>query len=427
MGRLVLRSSIVSVGGGGDLLTPRDPTGSDLFANLDAGSDGSGTEGSPWNVLSNARMQSIAESQQLVISGNGAFPDCTNQVEVATAGTRIVVRAHPSAPGSGFTFSGYGSRLGGATYWDFYELALQCADGFGMCTGERDDFNGGLLGNYNRWIRCVGTKSGEYGGSINAGTGIIYCTSGASYGQEVILCTLSGIGGGGGPSLNCALLFFDNARFLNVLGNSFTGCQTLLYFKHTDVLNPALPGGTVQNNIFLDYLSRMSLNYVTYRNNAFDTSHMQMDEAGGGLDYSQNCALEHNTYFNSDWLAAQGLSGAGTQNNTARNNVMAGTSRYFNAPASASDANNDIDYSAVSGTGTNHYYRNSTQRTMASYKSTYATQEVNGLAGTLDLVGGSNPGLTPGNFALAPGSVGIGNASDGGDRGVDATKLLTIN
>jgi hypothetical protein len=46
--------------------------------------------------------------------------------------------------------------------------------------------------------------------------------------------------------------------------------------------------------------------------------------------------------------------------------------------------------------------------------------EGSGLTGTISLVGGGAPGATPANWALPPGSVGIGNASDGGDRGVDA-------
>lgn len=419
-----VRASVASGGGGGgsDIYTPRAPTGSDLYVDFGAGSDGSGSSGSPWNTLSNARLQTLSAGQQLVVTGNGVFPDSTSQVTNGISGNRIVVRAHPSSPGSGFTFSGLGARTGGGSYWDFYNLALACSGGHGFALNQRDDFGGGLAANYVRFIDCVGTKSAE-ASSVNAGTGIIYATDGSSTGIEVIRGSYTGTGAGNG---NCACLWFDYAESLNILGVLIQSAPTPLYFKHTDVNSSATPGGTVKNCIFLNGDNRMSLNYVDYLNNAFFNSQLGLDEQGGGLDNSKNCNVNHNTFYDSDWMAAQQNGGAGTSNNTCRNNAMLGTSRFLNAPFSASDASNDIDYTANEGAGTNHYYRNSTQRTLAGYQATYGTQETHGVAGSIALVGGSTPGSTAANWAMSSG-VGKNAASDGTDCGVDATKLLTVN
>lgn len=116
-------------------------------------------------------------------------------------------------------------------------------------------------------------------------------------------------------------------------------------------------------------------------------------------------------------------------NNTFANNVLLGTSTYTDNSGggvwAAFDQLNSIDYSAANTS--NHYSRNSSSYTMSGYNGAFTPNEANGVSGTIAVAGGTTPGSNPSDWQLSPGSVGIGNASDGGDRGVNPATLLTYS
>jgi len=410
-----------------DPIIPRTPNGSDIYLNWSAGSDGSGSSGSPYNTWTNARDATLVAGQQLVVTGTGPFPDCTAQVSVGTSGNRIVTRSHPSFPTSGFTFSGLGSRTGGGSYRDYYLLSIVCANGFGFCFNAKDDFSGGLPATNWRVIDCTGTKTADPASGVNAGTGILYASNGSAIGAEVIRGSFTGAGAANG---NAACLWFDYASNLNIVGVLIDNAPTPLYFKHTNVNSSGTPGGTVKNCIIrrgdASYGSRLALNWVNYLNNAIDNCNFGLDEQGGGVQGGNNCTLTHNSFLNAIVGCPQELGSPFPSNNTLRNNALLGTSVWKDTPLSATDASNSIDYTACEGAGTNHYKRNSTQFTLAGYHSTYAAQETNGVAGSIVLVGGSTPGSTAANWAMLSG-VGKNASSDGTDCGVNASNLLTTN
>jgi hypothetical protein len=227
---------------------------------------------------------------------------------------------------------------------------------------------------------------------------------------------------GPAKSNNQACLFFDNMPYVSVIGALVIGSACPIYFKH----NPGSAQTSLVKNCILRNAGRdfeAQRDNVLYQNNVFDSCQLSLDAAGGGA-LASGCTLIHNTFNNSIISNSQG---SAATNMVLTNNVLAGTSSFYDNAYSATDEGDIINYSAVNGTGTTHYQRNHTGYTMAAYKAAYPTQEVNGLAGTVTFAGGSaGGGSAAAGWALASGSIGIGNASDGSDRGVNASTLLTV-
>lgn len=407
-----------------DPYVPRAPNGSDIYVDFTAGTNGSGTSGSPYNTLTQAILRTLTAGQQLVVKGTGAYPDSTGCAS-GTSGNRIVIRSWPGYTCK-FTISGSGARLGGGNYWDVYNLAVDC-DQIGFCTHENASLSGGNNTNNIRFIDVVGTQL-QTGGD---NTGIIWCNSRP---DNILIIRGAYSGPLGTGNSNGSLLWFDYATNISVIGALLDGSSNPIYFKHTDVTSAASPGGIVKNCIIrrAGRGFQAALNYVQYINNAFDACNLGLDENGGSaLPAGGNyCTLTHNTFLNCG--VSMSITDTGTRkrtNNTFRNNAVLGTGEFADNPFGANsneDQNNSFDYTAVEGTGTNHYYRNGSRYTQAGYKAAFPGQEVHGVAGTITLVGGASPGNTPANWAMSAG-VGIAAASDGTDCGVDATKLLTVN
>lgn len=427
-GRVPHGSTISPSTSSGDPYALRSPNGdNDKYFNPNAGSDGSGTFANPWNALTSARVASLVAGQALWPRGGGvsyAWPDTTG-ANSGTSNSRILVATYPGDAQFEFTFTGNGARLGGGSYWRLQNLKLTCAT-TGLCTEEQQNFNGGVRSDYLDLVDITGVQTG---GAYTDNQGILFCTgsTGRPRGHRIIRGSYTGPAG---QVNNQSLLWFDYQYDVAIVGVLLDQSGNPIYFKHTSSNDSAFPGATIQNCIIRrgGRGVRSQANWLTIINNAFDVCGLGLDEDDGTMAGGNNSVINHNTFLNSNALgAAEATSATRCTNVTAANNALLGSSLWMDAPYEATDKNTVINYSAVEGSATSHYMRNSTQRTMASYKSTYPTQEVNGLAGTMSLVGGSNPGNTPSNWALTAGSTGVGNASDGGDRGVNAARLLTLN
>jgi hypothetical protein len=356
-----------------------------------------------------------------------------------SAGSRITVRTYPGQTKAIWNFQTEGNSFQ-LSYWDFRDLDFR-TDGCGFRMGYNgwggghSPSQGGAVdgsADHIRFIDIVGTRTA--GGVLDTKTtdnrGIITAAWGNSNANTasfigIYRSTFTGPTGEGIG--NQSLIWLDYMQDVEIVGNLFLNSAIPIYFKHTQVTGfNSTNNAYIRNNIFrnCDRAQESSVNGSTWTNNAFDACKLGFDEDGGSPPFSgSDNVISHNTFLNSDWLGPD--FSMRCSNNTATNNVMVGTSRWADSPFSANSNGNVIDYSAVAGTGTNHYYRNSTQYTMAGYKVAFSANEANGVAGTLTLVGGGSPGSTPANWALSGGTTGTGNASDGGDRGVDATKLLT--
>lgn len=407
----------------GDPFALRSPNGdNDKYFNPNAGSDGTGTFASPWNALTSARVAALTAGQGLWCRGGGvsaAWPDTTGAAS-GTSTNRILVATYPGDAQFEFTFTGVGARLGGGSFWRLQNLKLSCVT-TGLCTEQQQNFAGGVASNSIDLVDITGVQTG---GAYTDNQGILFSTAGN--GHRIIRGSYSGPAG---QVANQSLLWFDYPYDLRIIGVLLDQSANPIYFKHTLWNSSANALGIVQNCIIRrgGRGVRAQANYSQWINCAFDACGLGLDEDDGSMAGGNNSTIKHCTFLNSDALGdAEATSATRCTNSTGTDNVLAGNSRWMDAPFEATDKNTVVNYSAVEGTATNHYYRNSVQRTMADYKTTYPTQEVNGIAGTLALVGGSAPGNTPSNWALAAGSVGLGNASDGGDRGVRASRLLTL-
>ena len=417
-----VRGGFQSQGGGADPYAPRPPAGGDLYLDWTAGIDGSGTSISPYNTLTKSRVQSLSAGQSLWVKGTGAWPDVDGSgAATATALTRVQIAKWPGYSG-GFTFSGDGQKLNGAAYWDFNGLSLSCAYN-GMCLGENYSFSGTTVVSTNiRFIDCIGSRSTN---TPTDNSGVIFGTNG-SWPVSVIRGSYTGVAGASG---NQALLWFDYPNDVTILGVLLDTAARPLYFKHTNQTAQANQLCTIKNCIIrnsgLGFGGQM--NWMQITNNSWDACDLNLDTSGGGISGGNNCTITNNTMLNSSVTMAITDSGANTHlNNTFRNNAYLGTSQYQDNPFggnSNQDQNNSTDYSA---TGSSVYYRNSTTYSQSGYHSAFTTQETNGVAGSMTLVGGSSPGSTATNWAMASG-VAIGAGNDGKDCGVDATKLLTVN
>lgn len=434
-----------SAGGGSDPLAVRDPQAGDIFVDLDSSSNGAGTQASPYqkSQLTITIYRSLTAGQQLVFvnaSGTGTYtPINVTNANDGNSSNRITVRTYPGHTKAQWNFPTDGCSYH-VDYWDFRDLDFRTngcgmrfgSNGWGGDNGGSGDIDG--ISTYCRVIDCNGTRT--------AG-GVLDGTTTDNRGIVTAACSSSGVGGGAyadfigiyrcvftGPSgegNNQSLIWFDYMENSEIIGCVLDQAANPMYYKHTNQSSQAR-----QRNLFANNIVRrvgrgipMAVNWLTMTNNAFDGGSMGADEEGGGLEGGNNWTMSHNTFLTCN--AFMGFESSSDRDNlTAMNNVQAGTGKFYINPGSAGGTGISIDYSAVAGSGTDHYRRNSTNRTMASYASTYSPSEANGVAGTCTLVGGTTPGNTPANWALAPGSVGIGNASDGGDRGVDVSKLLAV-
>ncbi len=418
---------------GGDPYAQQAYQSGDLVFDPNAGSDGSGTLASPWNKLTKARIQSLSGTRLWCRQGSFPWPDVDAGGPIGTANARVQIASYPGEMIT-FTFTDGsqlpppetppGARLGGASYVDFHTVTLSC-DNFGLALGETEKSSlGGSPSDNVRFIDCVGVRNSM---SFTDNSAIIYVFSTACCPVQIIRGRYSGTGGGS----NSSLLWFDYTQNVLILGALIDGGGCPIYFKHTDVNDSATPGGIVQNCIIRNAGRKFAaaLNWVQYLNNVFDNCTLALDEDGGGLAGGNHCTLTRNTFLNSD-ITLDMTSGNVRGNNVLSNNVFAGTSTFQDNPFGANgnyDQGNVSDYSAVAGVGTGHFYRNGTNRTLAAHQAAFSGQEVHGVAGTITFVGGSTPGSTPSNWALANGSTGKNAASDGMDCGVDASKLLTVN
>jgi hypothetical protein len=405
-----------------DSYTMRAPTGSDKYLNPVASSDGTGTEASPWNTLTAAKLRTLVAGQALWIkNGSLAFPEVTSGLSSGTAGNRITVSGYPGHTATlTFTDATQGVRFGSGNYWDFRNLSLSCQN-FGITFGNSDAYASSkpvAPANYIRVIDCIGTRSSV---SFTDNSAILLFgdnTSGYCTAPEVVRGSYSG------PTAanNQSLLFFDYTDNIVVLGTLLVGCANPIYFKHTDVNSSSTPGGIVKNCIIRNAGRKFSaaMNWVQYSNTVFDSTKLGLDEDGGGLPGGQNCTIRNCTFLDADI--------AGNVSNSITNTVMtdcvlAGSSRWAVDSYTASERGNSSNYTAC--TTAAHYWRNGSVRTLAAHKAAYPTQEANGVAGAISFAGSASS--TPANWALSGGSAGKNASSTGSDCGVNAANLLTVN
>lgn len=420
-------------GGGSDPLLPRDPEAGDIFVDLDSVSNGSGTEGSPYqpSQLTLTVWRSLTAGQQLVFmngSGSGTYtPINLSALGSGTSSDRIVVRTYPGHSQANLTFGSGGASLVGGEYWDLYNLLFTVSrDGWLLGTAVSALGQGGSSGvsRHIRFIDCNGSKTSV---AFTDNSGIICCANASSGGLncedvQILRGTYSGTVNG---SNNQSLLWFDYMQDVQVVGCVLDQMANPIYFKHTSTTAEIT---AIVKNCIIRRAGRgiqSAVNWAQWTNCAFYNAKLAGDEEGGGTQGGNDWTVSHCTFAGaSDWFMASEDADVRSRL-TALNNVMVGTSRFFNAPLNSQDGSNTIDYSATT-TG-NHYRRNGSTMTRATYASTYSPNEANGVSGTISLDGGSAPGNSVSDWALASGSVGIGNASDSGDRGVNTTTLLTVN
>ncbi len=435
-----LSTAAFASSGSADPYATRGPQSGDVWVDGTVGTDGSGTQASPWKVLTAARVQAMSAGQALWVGGTVQWPDVPlGTGPSGTSGSHIMCKAWPSrsgtfnfpqirTPGVGTSGSpGSAACSGGGYYWDWVGLGITCLDS-GLYLG---DITGGTTNasHFWRFIDCVGIRSGS---TYTDNQGIIF----ASEGVGIQVIRGSYIGPAGESLHNQANLWFDQAQNLLILGVLVDQAAVPIYFKHTSVNSASTPGGVVQNCIIRNGGRGMqaSLNYVTYVNCVWDNCALDIDESGGGIAGGNNCTITNSTFHNSNISAD--ITDSGTHqhlNNTLTSLVLNGASQWEDDPSGSVDQGNVIDYTAASGTTTQHYQRNHTgYNTASAYHAVYATQEIHGLNGTIQFVGGSSGGgTTPSGWALAPGSFGTAangqSGLNGADRGVNAANLLTVN
>lgn len=421
--------------GGSDPYAFRSPTGSDKFVDFSAGSDGSGSDASPWNTLTLARLQSLSAGQALWFkngSGSASWSPiaATSGLASGNASNRITLACYPGHNKTRWNFTGLGKAYA-INYWDIREQDFRTNQ-----TGFRlgwNSWDGGdsLFGDLNadnvRFIDCVGTKSGETqtdnSGLITFATG----SGGAATNISVIRCAFTGELTQGN---NQSLIWTDHLQSCVILGCDLNGSANPIYFKHVaEGTNPASDAThfALVKNCIIRNAGRgiqTASNFTQWINCAFHAANLACDEEGGGSLAGNDWTISHCSFLDSRWFQSSDTTTPRARL-VARNNVMLGNSRYFDAPFSSSATTNSVDYSACDSG--QHYNRNHSNFTRAQYNSTYPPNEANAVVGTIAIVGGTSPGNTPANWALTGASVGIGNASDGGNRGVNAANLLTVN
>lgn len=442
--RANVATGIFAAGGGADPFAVRDPQAGDIFMDLDRATNGTGTFANPYqkSQVPLSIFQSVNGTGQQIVAmnptGNGTFSMFhLTGMTPGNSANRKVFRTLPGHAKARLNFPVAGCAFG-LSYWDIRDFNLNTTGtGIRMGSGSYDGNGDGsvpdVTSTFVRILYCTGVtdSSGTINGKLDDNRGIVVCAApgGGTVCSDIVIALNDFRGSHSLGGTNRSLVWMDYMRRIQLIGNLLQLSDNPYYFKHSEHTTNVGIDIQVYNNICLNAGRgcMASTNYATFRNNAYFNAKMSIDEDGGSpVPTSHDCIISHCTHFDSDWMNPNLT--MTTQNNIMRDNVMLGTTRYGDAPFSGANNGNSIDYSASAGAGTTRYYRNGTVRTMAQYASTYSPNEAHGEAGTLTLVGGSNPGPTPGNWAINVGSVGKGNASDGAvDRGVNAANLLTAN
>lgn len=416
----------------GDPYATRGPQAGDVWINGGAGTDGSGSQASPWNVLTVARVQSLTAGQALWVQGTVQWPDMPNgTAQSGTPTNRIMCKVWPGQSGT-FNFpavrpvvtvngnqpsSAAGS--GGGYYWDWVGLNITSVDA-GLWLG---DWTGGRTNasHFWRFIDCIGVRSGS---TYTDNQGVISAPE--AIGIQVIRGSYTSPSGEANNQSGIWMDWVNNSQLIGVL---FSQGANPLYFKHTD--QSGNTGIVVKNCIILNGGRAFTCpsNFVQFINCGIQSCTVNpSDEGGNTVNPGNNWTVNHCTFVNSDYS----LDPSGTEingNNTLTNCAWVGTSRFMDNPFNKQggvNMNNLSDYSACDGSGNVHYVRNSTSRTLAQQQVAFPGQEVHGVAGSIVLVGGTSPGSTASNWAMSSG-VGRGAGNDGNDCGVNYLNLLTTN
>ncbi len=410
----------------------RAPAIDDLYLDPSAGVDGTGTEASPWNVFTNAKVSTLTAGKILWIK-NGTFDWASlTSLNSGTANNRIKIAAYPghtpvatlSTSTVGFDSSyGFGKSGGGsADYWDIVGITFNLEGRAGIIFGASQWNNPTLACQYVRVIDCIGNTT--LAASDNGG--ILVFDSGCDN-FEVVRGRYTATNATGGTGTNRALIWCDYQRYFKVLGVllNASGSSLPFYYKHTNLQTADEVNRVFRNNIVLDG-SRGTLfcgKFMNVVNNVFSGALVDFGDQGGGDAGRGSNTIVHNTFRN----ANIGLTGTDTgtnYDNIFKDNVIVGTSELWDNPYASTDIRTTSSFNAYR-TGS-PIRRNSTTYSLGSYRTAFPDREVSSVSGSITFTG-TVPSSASGDWLLANGSTGENSASDGTDCGVDVSKLLTVN
>lgn len=409
----------------------RAPTGTDLFLDPTAVVDGTGTEASPWNTFTNAKVSTLSAGQILWIK-NGTFNWASlTSLNSGNASNRIKIAAYPghspvatlSSSTVGFdSCYGFGKAGGVASYWDIVGLRFNLAGRVGIMFGANQWNNPTLSCSYVRVIDCIGNTT--LAASDNGG--ILFFDAGAED-VQVIRGQYTATGATGGSGTNRALIWADYQKNLQIVGTllNATGTSLPFYYKHTNLQTSPQVSRIFRNNIVRGG-SRGTLfcgKYFLVLNNVFDGVFVDFGDQGGGDAGRGSNILLHNTFYNANIGFTINGTGGENYDNYFRNNLIAGTSQLWDNPYAATDFRTLSSHNTYR-TGS-AIVRNSTSYALAAYQSAFPTRERNSLSGTITFAGAASD--TPSDWALTAGSAGDNAADDGTDAGVNTSLLLTTN
>ena len=430
---LVYKQPAVDGGGGSDAYSiARGPSGTDKYLDPNAGSDGTGTEASPWKTLSEAKLQSLSGTVWLWIKNGTVNAVEARGLPSGDSSNRITVSAYPGHTPT-INFAVGGAYFGGGDYWDWRGLSITCEDDGFSLPGDNPSSGAAIPVNYWRFIDCTGTK-GTTGTTDNSG--VIKLGFGNVEHIEIIRCSFTG---SESASNNRSGIWADRTQYLKIIGCKLDGFNCPIYYKHNHQQASSATTDIQIKNCIIRNSGRSMLMCVAYAvltNCAFDSCDVNFADDGGDPAGDKN-TITNCTFMNSSRLnfgipqfpATTDLF-LGCYQNVVRNCLFAGSSYLWDnryGESSNFDNQTDTDYNCFAS-GANVYGRNGSESySLASYKAAFTDQEVHSTSGTIALVGGSTPGATPTNWALVGGSAGLGAGEGGVDCGVNATKLLTVN
>lgn len=420
-------------GGGSDpYAIARGPNGTDKYLDPTAGSDGTGSEASPWNVLSEAKLQSLSGTVWLWIKNGTVSAVEARGLPSGDASNRITVSAYPGHTPT-IDFAVGGKYLGGGDYWDWRGFNITCEDDGFSLPGDNPSSGAGIPVNYWRFIDCTGTK-GTTGTTDNSGV-IKLGYTGVEH-IEIVRCSFTG---SESASNNRSGIWADRTQYLKIIGCYLSGFNCPIYYKHNHQQSSAATTDIHIKNCIIRNSGRSMLMCVAYANItncAFDACDLNFADDGGDpagdKNIITNCTFANGSRLNFGIPQTPATTDLflGNYQNKVRNCIFCLSSYLWDnryGEASNFDNQTDTDYNAFSS-GANVYGRNGSESySLAGYQAAFTDQEVHSVAGTITLVGGSTPGATPANWALVGGSTGLGAGEGGVDCGVDATKLLTVN
>jgi hypothetical protein len=410
----------------------RAPEVGDFYLDPAAGSDGTGTEASPWNVFTNAKLSTLTAGKILWIK-DGTFDWATlSTLASGTEGSRIKIAAYPThAPVATLSSStvgfdscyGFGATSGSADYWDIVGITFNLAGRAGIMFGASQWNNAELTCSHVRIIDCIGNTT--LAASDNGG--ILFFDDNADN-VQVIRGVYTATGASGGSGTNRALIWADYQRYIKVIGVDLNAAGTSLpfYYKHTNLQTSDEVSRVFKNNIVRGG-SRGTLfcgKFFQVSNNVFDGALVDFGDQGGGDAGRGENLLQHNTFRN----ATVGFTGSGSglnYDNVLIDNVITGTGELWDNPYASTDIRTVSSYNAYDS-GAAEIRRNSTTYSLSGYKTAFADREISSVAGTITF-DGAVPSSTPAHWLLAAGSNGENDASDGTDCGVNTTNLLTVN